>query len=805
MEENLGYRKIWRTATIFISSTFRDMQYERDCINEIVVPALKDYFKFYKIAVRTIDLRWGINTIDNKENDVEGRILSVCMDEIDRSRPFFVGIVGDRYGWMPSFSMNPEDKSVTEMEIDYGALRNKESLENAVICLRDLNNVPEELHSIYYEEDAAKLNKVKKLREHLSDIYSDLSIKRNFTRYAASWNPETETLSGLSSLSDFLIDTLKRLITQRFGLVTELRTGEHVSDYAILDSFFGDYINSCLTACIPRPDLEKDAAESVLESGLCYIAGNQGNGKSVMLCRLSELLADSFDIILYYNEALSTSPDRRLECMTVWDYALSSFLSLDFEESAPGVGSAMMFSRKLVARSDMKFRLTRLQDMAGKLAGKYKVICLIDTAEHIKDDFIRLLRDSLPYFSFAVAISSTSLQNCGVKIIEIPPFGKDEISGYLIRKFEYYGKTLHYSVMDAIVRKIASKIGNALWLSVMTYLFLNLNAKDFAAISMNREKKGEASIEDYFLALVKEAPDNPSDLFRYLYDRLILRFDDSVITPVLSYLCVSKNGLRDEDLERLLGERWDPIQFASFRRWFSPFLAESPDNKRWKFVFPLFKNSVSSLNITDSREDEKALAGLLWHYDFYDPVRYSDLFHHLVNSGMYSRCGQLIIASNVNYIEPIKETFDSITDGKDVEMLVNNISAALSTEDRILAVSKLLILIVHNLFYENIRMVRNIVDELVQDIDVKQLSVSESAFVSLSVLLEEVILFVEKSENHSDSVKYSDLLLSVALCQDGVYPSKDSRAAVSKSAYALGKHYLMVGDSERANEYFKLI
>lgn len=805
MEENPDNRKIWRTATIFISSTFQDMQHERDCINEIVVPALMDYLKFYKIAVRTIDLRWGINTIDNEENDVEARILSVCMDEIDRSRPFFVGIVGDRYGWVPPSSMNSDDKSVTEMEIDYGALRNKESLKNAVICLRDLNNVPEELHSIYYEEDTVKFNKVKKLREHLSDIYSEISIKRNFTRYSASWNHDTGTLEGLSSLSDFLIDSLKCLITQRFGLDSKLQAGEYVSDYAILNSFFGDYINSCLTACIPRPDLEKEAAESLLESGLCYITGDQGNGKSVMLSRLSELLTDPSNIILYYNEALSTSPDRRLECLTAWDYALSSFLSLDFEESAPGVGSAKMFSRKLVARSDMKFRLTRLQDMAGKLAGKYKVICLIDSAEHIKDDFIRLLRDSLQSFSFAVAISGTSGLNGGVKIIEIPPFGKEEISGYLIRKFEYYGKTLHYSVIDAIVRKIAGKTGNALWLSVMTYLLLNLNAKDFAAISMNREKKGEESIEDYFLALVKDAPDNPSDLFRYLYDRLISRFDSSVITPVLSYLCVSKNGLRDEDLGHLLGKRWNPIQFASFRRWFSPFLAESPDNRRWKFVSPLFKNSVSSLNVTDSREDEADLAELLWHYDFYDPVRYSDLFYHLVNSGMYSRCGQLIIASNVNYIEPIRETLDSITDGKDMEMLINDISATLSTEDRILAVSKLLILIVHNLFYENIGIVRNIVDELVQNLNVKQLAVSESAFVSLSVLLEEVILFVEKSENPSDSVKYSDLLLSVALCQDRAYPSKDSRAAVSKSAYALGKHYLMAGDGERANEYFKLI
>ena len=47
------------------------MQFERDLISRTVVPELKEYFKFYRIAVRSIDLRWGLNTIDNEENEVE--------------------------------------------------------------------------------------------------------------------------------------------------------------------------------------------------------------------------------------------------------------------------------------------------------------------------------------------------------------------------------------------------------------------------------------------------------------------------------------------------------------------------------------------------------------------------------------------------------------------------------------------------------------------------------------------------------------------------------------------------------------
>lgn len=804
MEGNVSEIGVWRTATIFISSTFQDMQYERDCINEIVVPALKEFFKFYRIAVRTIDLRWGVNTIDNAEKDIEASILNVCLNEIDRSRPFFIGIVGDRYGWIPPSVIDSDDRSVTEMEIDYGALRDRKSLENAVICLRKLDNIPDSLHSRYYEKDIVKQQKVRKLQKRLTEIYSESSIKDNFIRYNALWNCETGTLGGLSVLSDFLITSMKRLISRRFGLNYQLDKREKTSDTEILDSFLCEYINSCLTNYVYRPDLEKEVIETLRKNKLCYITGNHGNGKSIMLCRLSVLMRMPSNIILYYNEALSTSLDKRLECLTIFDYNLSSFLSLNFEVSAPKVNSSKLFSRKLVVREDIRFRLTRLQNMYRKLEGKYRVICLIDTDECIKNDFIQLLHDSLPAFSFVATMSSMSHESLGVRDVNVLPFGKMEISQYLVSKFEYHGKNLHKSVVDSIIKKVDNKNGNALWLSIITYLLLNLNAQDFTVISMNNEKKGERSIEDYLLTLVSKTPDNPYRLFEYLYDKFITRFDGSVISPVLSYLSVSKNGLRDEDLARLLGVRWNSILFASFRRWFSPFLVESPDNRRWRFVSSLFKKSVKSLCVSDPLTDERALAELLWNYSFYEPIRYSDLFYHLVNCKMYSRCGQLIIASNVNYIEPVREMFGSLTDN-DIESLVNNISGSLSVENRILLVSKLLIMVIHNLFYEDMKVVRHIVDDLVQSINFKMCSISETAMVSLGVLLEEVVLFEKNLEDSVNSIKYSEVLLNVALRHDRLYPSKRSKDFISKSAYVLGRHYLLIGELDKANEYFKLI
>ncbi|MCP4042110.1 MAG: DUF4062 domain-containing protein [Gammaproteobacteria bacterium] len=60
--------------------------------------------------------------------------LKVCLAEVKRSRPFFVALLGDRYGWIPPaeriqaatrearFQGQVAGLSVTELEIDYGTL-----------------------------------------------------------------------------------------------------------------------------------------------------------------------------------------------------------------------------------------------------------------------------------------------------------------------------------------------------------------------------------------------------------------------------------------------------------------------------------------------------------------------------------------------------------------------------------------------------------------------------------------------------------------------------------------------------------
>ena len=94
--------------TVFVSSTFKDMQYERDAIREITAPILNDEARKHGDEFDFCDLRWGIDTSGTdttKSEKIEEsnlKVLNVCLDEIDRCKPPMIVILGYRYGWMPA-------------------------------------------------------------------------------------------------------------------------------------------------------------------------------------------------------------------------------------------------------------------------------------------------------------------------------------------------------------------------------------------------------------------------------------------------------------------------------------------------------------------------------------------------------------------------------------------------------------------------------------------------------------------------------------------------------------------------------
>jgi hypothetical protein len=82
------------TIRVFISSTFRDMHAERDAINRLVFPELRRRCLLRGAEFIGVDMRWGVT---EDEIQREGT-LAICLHEIERSRPFFVYLLAERFG-----------------------------------------------------------------------------------------------------------------------------------------------------------------------------------------------------------------------------------------------------------------------------------------------------------------------------------------------------------------------------------------------------------------------------------------------------------------------------------------------------------------------------------------------------------------------------------------------------------------------------------------------------------------------------------------------------------------------------------
>jgi len=135
-----------RRIRVFISSTFRDMIEERNDLMTHTWPALRRFCQERHVELVEVDLRWGIAESQSTRKET----LKLCLDEIRSCRPFFIGLLGERYGWVPgddAFTADLKEeqpwlrdlhgKSVTELEILHGVLNNPDMADRAFFYFRD--------------------------------------------------------------------------------------------------------------------------------------------------------------------------------------------------------------------------------------------------------------------------------------------------------------------------------------------------------------------------------------------------------------------------------------------------------------------------------------------------------------------------------------------------------------------------------------------------------------------------------------------------------------------------------------------
>ncbi|MBL7988399.1 MAG: tetratricopeptide repeat protein [Chlorobi bacterium] len=260
---------------VFISSTFRDLQEEREYLVKKVFPEIRAMCRQRGVTFTEIDLRWGI-TEEEAERD---GIIRICLEEIDRCRPFFIGILGERYGWMPPASAIAhlisdfpdltdavtDGASITEMEIQHGATRRVVSPESdASFYFRHQSATP----AIFAETDPVLQAKLQRLKEDIR----------------ASGYPVREGFTTPQELGAEIHKDLRDLIEKRFPLeaAPSLLEQERTAHNAFAQSRRQAYIRNESTV-----KLLSDVVESGQQK--IVITAQSGMGKSALIAYWSLL------------------------------------------------------------------------------------------------------------------------------------------------------------------------------------------------------------------------------------------------------------------------------------------------------------------------------------------------------------------------------------------------------------------------------------------------------------------------------------------------------------------------------------
>ncbi len=276
---------------VFISSTFRDLQEEREHLVKKIFPEIRALCRKRGITFTEVDLRWGLTD----EDVALGQVIRTCLEEIDKCRPYFIGITGERYGYVPELMEYYKD---AELLRTYPWLQ-EAALENSAII--DL----EFRHAVLNEEsgddpDSAYFFFRRHRRGHESDVDETEAerLEELKERVRASGAP-VEEFRDPGSLGEMVYDALMEIIERDFGAVAPPSPldEERARHRAFAESRRHAYI--------PNPEYlqELNAWYADESASPLVIYAESGSGKSSLVsfwCEMQRSIEPELSIIEHY-------------------------------------------------------------------------------------------------------------------------------------------------------------------------------------------------------------------------------------------------------------------------------------------------------------------------------------------------------------------------------------------------------------------------------------------------------------------------------------------------------------------------
>ena len=578
---------------VFVSSTFRDFHAERDELISTVLPALNEQIAQYGCRAEMIDLRWGVTTAD--EDERQARVLEVCLKEIQRARPLFVGLLGDRYGWIPEefrlanaaqeagISDYQPGVSVTALEFEYGALRAANS--DAVFLEREVDGpVPAE----WRDPDLSKADALKaRVREHC-EVHR-YRVQSDGTRPI--------------DLADF-VECACRAVGAKVTERAREIAGIDVDPVTAAESLF---FEDRLRAFDGRTELVAMTVDRIRSGiGLCLV-GESGVGKSAIWCAaVRKLFDEGLHVIAV---PVAASP----EVTTLQAVFLRICAALDVDTP---VGLSV----------EELERFTR-----SALESAVPIILAIDGLDQLAGRALPTFLANLPA-GVTVLFSTTELEHAryasaiGISSVDVAALTPTDSRTVIESICASMGRTLPPPAID----RLAAEPRTPLWLRLAVGELTALGADDFTSIDPNEDPS--VAIERLVTATVNALPASSDSLTGLIVDRAVERFGEPAIRTVLSLAAVSRSGLRPFDLEELTG--LDVLTVAGIRRAVSSLLVPRGEGGRLGFSHALIRAHVVARFIAqhDQAELHRRIASHFAVLPEDDPICAEDRLWHLFRS-----------------------------------------------------------------------------------------------------------------------------------------------------------------------------
>lgn len=636
---------------IFISSTFRDMNAERDLFHEQICPDLNEVARSYGESIDVCDLRWGVDTTTLETEDGSKKVLSVCLDEIEHCMPYMIILLGERYGWIPNaelvdeavksrreFELDELEKSITALEIEYGALNNPRQKEQTFFYFRELEGEPPE---DYLAEDEVHREKLLHLKQRILKLCGD-----RVKTYNVRWDAEEKKIIGLEVFAQMVTDDILQLMREtwkEYGTMTpyerdqkgQWEFAKQKSDqFMAREHLVKQYIN----------DLES-------QTSVLAIQGPSGSGKSTLIGRMAmEMKKNGYLCYPIFCGSTSLS-STAFDVLKYMVNILENLLELPpFEMTYQGEG-VPSFQEWLVYLEKLIQVYSKEENMP---------ICIfVDAVDQL------LAGADRDYLQF-LPLSMTNQVKIVLSMLDSFKINRDILIHYLPSLKEDDRKSLirgvlaptRRSLSDDVIAAMAEKAGGdmPLYLSLLITRLEMMDEDDF--VSINTYGGGMDAINRKQLEIVNGCSNNLNRLCVEILQEATRKIGNNLPDIVAKFLAVSRYGLRERDLEgifKIMRLEWDALTFARFRKYMSRFFIQRQDG-RLDFAHKTFRQGFQN-EIINEKEYHQMILKYFRTLPENDEIRVQEIAYHC----MKAEDKQFLTA----YLAELMEIDDSIEDDQD--------------------------------------------------------------------------------------------------------------------------------------------